>query len=167
MHRICLLFGLLCLMASVATAQTKISGTEECAKPESLQTLPVGDRADHTIGIAQLKCTWTKPMEIEGVPAKESIIADSSDTIGNVSRYGGYEIGIMASGDKYYVRYRGAKDLKDGLLQSDSGTWSFFGGTGKQKGMKGKGTHKCKAAGEGFSCEIEGEYELPKAAATR
>jgi hypothetical protein len=162
MHRICLLFGLICLMASVATAQTKISGTEECAKPESQQTLPVGDRADHTIGITQWKCTWTKPMEIEGVQVKESIDTDSSDTSGNAIRYRGYEISTMASGDKYYVRYQGTVTLKEGVPQSDSGTWSFFGGTGKLKGIKGKGSSKCKGVGEGHRCEIEGEYEVPK-----
>jgi hypothetical protein len=40
--------------------------------------------------------------------------------------------------------------------------WSFLGGTGKLKGIKGKGTFECKPAGEVFSCDIEGEYTLPK-----
>jgi hypothetical protein len=47
--------------------------------------------------------------------------------------------------------------------ESAEGTWSFVGGTGKLKGLKGKGTYKGKYAADGTSTyEIEGEYELPK-----
>jgi hypothetical protein len=36
------------------------------------------------------------------------------------------------------------------------------GGTGKLKGIKGKGTYNCGASGDGVSCDIEGEYQLAK-----
>jgi hypothetical protein len=42
------------------------------------------------------------------------------------------------------------------------GTWSFTGGTGKLKGIKGKGTYTCTPSGDGVSCEIEGDYQLGK-----
>lgn len=68
----------------------------------------------------------------------------------------------MANGDKFYVRYQGPSTLKEGAVQSAEGTWSFTGGSGKLRGIKGKGTYKCTAAGEGSTCEVEGEYEFPK-----
>lgn len=42
------------------------------------------------------------------------------------------------------------------------GTWGFTGGTGKLKGIKGKGTYTCKPSGDENTCEVEGEYELSK-----
>jgi hypothetical protein len=39
----------------------------------------------------------------------------------------------------------------------------LHGGTGKLKGIKGKGTYKAKMASDGSATgEVEGEYELPK-----
>ena len=46
--------------------------------------------------------------------------------------------------------------------ESTKGTWVFLGGTGKLKGIKGKGTFECKSAGDVSSCDIAGEYTLPK-----
>jgi hypothetical protein len=52
--------------------------------------------------------------------------------------------------------------VKEGVIESAEGTWSFVGGTGKLEGIKGKGTYKGKGGPEGITYEIEGEYELPK-----
>ncbi len=162
MQRLWLVFVSICFAASAAAAQTKISGTEQCPKPESQQMIPVGDRADHTLVVTQSKCSWTKPIEIEGVQVKESVNTSTMDATGKTGRTRGYDIGTMANGDKYYARYQGTSVLKDGAVQSSEGTWSFFGGTGKLKGIKGKGTWKCKGTAEGSICEIEGEYEPAK-----
>jgi hypothetical protein len=68
----------------------------------------------------------------------------------------------MQSGDKGFVSYWGKETLKDGALLASKGTWAYTGGTGKLKGIKGKGTFTCAPSGDGVSCEIEGEYELAK-----
>jgi hypothetical protein len=47
-------------------------------------------------------------------------------------------------------------------LQSEKGTWGFTGGSGKLKGIKGKGTFTCAPSGDGVACEVEGEYQLAK-----
>jgi hypothetical protein len=53
--------------------------------------------------------------------------------------------------------------LKEGIFQSAEVTWTITGGTGKLKGLKGKGTSRGKGAADGTSTwEAEGEYELPK-----
>jgi hypothetical protein len=68
----------------------------------------------------------------------------------------------MDNGDKYFVSYQGNGTSKDGTYQSAKGTWNFTGGTGKLKGIKGKGTYSCAAAGDNVNCDIEGDYQLPK-----
>jgi hypothetical protein len=69
----------------------------------------------------------------------------------------------MANGDKVYSRGEGSISLKDGAPQTEEGKWTFAGGAGKFKGLKGKGTYKCQFAADGTgTCEVEGEYELPK-----
>jgi len=52
--------------------------------------------------------------------------------------------------------------MKDGNLESGKGTWGFTGGSGKLKGIKGKGTYTCAPSGDGSSCNVEGEYQLAK-----
>jgi len=136
--------------APTVLAQTKISGTVKCSKPDEQHALEVGDRPNHSLMIAKGKCTWTKPLEIAGTQVK--------DDIGT-----GYVVNTWANGDKSYVRTQGSATLKDGTIDSAEGTWSFTGGTGRLKGVKGKGTYKGKGASDGsVTYEVEGEYELPK-----
>ena len=48
-------------------------------------------------------------------------------------------------------------------LASAKGEWSYTGGTGKLKGIKGKRTYTGKGAPDGSATyDVEGEYELPK-----
>jgi len=65
--RIVLVFAGLTLLAASAAAQTKITGTIQCAKPDPQNAVPVGDRPGHAFVVMKAKCTWTKPMELAGV----------------------------------------------------------------------------------------------------
>ena len=147
-------------LAVTASAQTKISGTEVCGKPDQQQMLEVGDRPGHMLGVQQVKCTWSN-MEIEGIAAKDSLTTVLVDGHGNKANGRGYDITTMASGDKFFVRFQGAVTLKDGAPVTDDGKWSFTGGTGKLKGIKGGGTYMGKGSPEGVTFDIEGEYTLP------
>ena len=150
-------------LATVASAQTKISGTLQCGKPDQQQAIAVGDRPNHSFAISQTKCTWTKSFEIAGVQSKEHVDTGFNEVSGNRSRGQSYVVATMTNGDKYYGRTQSSATLKDGVLESGEGTWSFAGGTGKLKGLKGKGTFKGKGAPDGtMTVEVEGEYELPK-----
>ncbi len=149
--------------ATMAVGQTKTSGTVKCSKPDEQHALEVGDRPNHSLMIAKGKCTWTKPLEIAGTQSKEDISAFFDEVTGNKSHGHGYVVNTWANGDKSYVRTQGSSTLKDGPIESVEGTWSFTGGTGKLKGIKGKGTYKGKPASDGsVTYEVEGEYELPK-----
>ena len=147
-------------LAVTANAQTKISGTEVCGKPDQQQMLEVGDQPGHMLGVVQVKCAWNK-MEIGGSAAQDSLTTILVDSHGNKANGRGYDIATMASGDKAFVRFQGNVTLKDGAGVSDEGKWSFTGGTGKLKGLKGEGTYKGKGTPEGETFEIEGEYTLP------
>ncbi len=150
-------------LSTAAWAQTKVSGTMQCDKPDPAYTLPVGDRPDHAFTIYKSKCTWPKPGEIAGTQATASEITSFADVRGNRGSLRSFNVVTMASGDKAFSSSQGSVTVKEGTIQSAEGTWSYTGGTGKLKGLKGKGTYKLKVAPDGTrTIETEGEYQLPK-----
>jgi hypothetical protein len=147
-------------------AQTKISGTINCSKAGTIEEhkIEVGDRPNHYVGISKYTCTWPKPMEIAGTQTKDSIVIGSDDTSGGGTdgRESSYLIINWANGDKSYAYEQSSWKTLNGVVDG-SASWTFTGGTGKLKGIKGKGTYKPKDEPDGsFSLEVEGEYELPK-----
>lgn len=148
--------------ATAASAQAKVSGTYPCTKPDPQHLLPVGDRPDHMLGLSQLKCMFTKPMAIGGDKSKEGVITDTSDVSGDTSAHRGFHVVTMESGDKVFFWHQGTATNKDDEFVEFKGTWEFTGGSGKLKGIKGKGTVTCTPLGDGISCDIEGEYQLAK-----
>jgi hypothetical protein len=90
----------------------------------------------HSFMINKGKCTWTKPMEIAGTQTKEDVGTNFDEVHGNKSQGHGYVVGTLANGDKMYVRIQGSSTLKDSVVESAEGAWSFTGGTGKLNGVK-------------------------------
>ena len=154
-------FGL--ALAGTAMAQTKTSGTLSCAKPDPTYSVETGVNAGHALGLMKVACTWTKPMEIDGVATKDGADVFTTDTRGTKSRASGYFSGSMANGDKIFVRFSGTSTTtKDGKPETNEGSWSYTGGTGKFKGITGKGTYKDKLDASGNPLtEVEGDYTLP------
>jgi hypothetical protein len=146
--------------AALGWSQTKISGTGKCDQPETQQSVDVGDRTGHALVLVKQPCTWTTPMEIEGLKTKSYVVSVLSDSSGAKAQDNGYVVMTMDNGDKAFVRFRGTSVPG----KAGEGTWSFTGGTGKLKGLTGKGTFK----GNGDTDEVEGEYSIaaakPKAA---
>jgi hypothetical protein len=140
-----------------------VSGTLQCGKADPAYTIPVGDRPGHAFAISKVKCAWTQAPEIAGTQAKEHEYTAFADVSGGRGRNRSAAVGTMANGDKYFTSTQGMVTLKEGISQTAEGTWSYTGGTGQLKGIKGKGTYKGKAAADGtFTIEVEGEYLLPK-----
>ena len=159
---------LLTAFAASALAQTQISGTIRCGKgdPFQSQSIEVGDQAGHMLVIDKASCPWNVPFEIAGLKSTSISYAESIDLTGAKFQARGYGVITMDNGDKAYVHYQGAGTMNDGAPVSGEGTWSFAGGTGKLKGLKGKGTNKASRtqSGEGEQ-KVEGEYSLPEPAA--
>lgn len=143
------------------SAQTKISGTLTCAKPDPAYTLEIGDRAGHVFVLAKSACAWTRPMQIEGIDTKDSHDVNIVDGDDASSDSTGYEVCNMANGDKIFIRFSGTDhSIEDGKPLS-RGTWRYIGGTGKFKGIMGKGTYKGSPDASGnYVSEIYGEYTL-------
>lgn len=156
--------GIVLTLLAVANAQTKVLGSAQCGKVDQEHLIPVGDRPNHSFSIAQGKCTYTKPFEISGTQSKESLYTTIGEISGDTSRYRGYFVDVMANGDKAYYRFEGIQTVKDGIPQSGKDTWTLIRGTGKLKGLKGKGTGTLKtAAADGNTTwDVENEFELPK-----
>jgi hypothetical protein len=158
-----LLILLALTLATTAWAQTKTSGTLQCGKSDPSYTIPVGDRPDHAFAIGKTKCTWTTAPEIAGTQAKDVEYVSFADIRGPRGQIRSVNVGTMANGDKYFVSTQGTMTVKEGVTQTSEGTWSYTGGTGKLKGIKGKGTYKGKVGADGtMTFEVEGEYQLPK-----
>ena len=150
----------LCVLsiATIALAQNKISGSAQCGKPDVQQQVDVSDHPGHSISIMQTKCTWSKPMEVAGIQDKDGTDSGMADLHGGTGTSHGYYVDNMANGDKAYVHWQG-KEGKDG----SEGKWTYTGGTGKLKGIKGGGTYKGKRADDGsMTVDVDGEYSLPK-----
>lgn len=151
-----------CLWSAGAAAQTKIEWSDSCGKGEPDYTVQVGDHPGHSFGLTQVKCQPSKPVEIGADKGKEAVATFATDSSGNKSHEHGVYVLTLDSGDKAFLPFQGTIALKDGKPTGSRGTWSFAGGTGKLKGIKGKGTFQCSPAGDGWSCRGEGEYALAK-----
>lgn len=164
MHlRTILMLVVVLTLASAAWAQTKVSGILLCGKEDALHELPVGDRPGHTFWISKGKCAWTKPIEIAGSVTKDEEYATLGESGGDQENFRGMALFIMDNGDRCSFRFSGSSSLNKGVWLGGEERWNFAGGTGKLKGIKGKGTVKGKPAGDDKSSwEIEGEYQLPK-----
>src|ERR1043166_8737297 len=109
-------FGL-CLGAyAAASAQTKISGTGKCGKPDQQQAIEVGDRPGHVLAMVKQTCTWTTPIEMAGVKSKTYTAVITSDISGGKSTDRGYVIVVMENGDQAFVRVNSGTAMmgKDG-----------------------------------------------------
>ena len=149
-------------MATLAGAQTKSSGTAQCGKPKAKHNLEAGDRPNHSFMLTQVTCTWPKSFDIAGLQTKDLTLTVFSEVTGDSSQDRGIFVGAMSNGDKIYGRFHGPTTLKGGVAISAEAKWTYSGGTGKLKGIKGSGSAKGKGGPDGMTWESEGEYTLPK-----
>ena len=159
MRRMLMVLAAVLFCAATAGAQNKVGGTVLCGKPDPQHTIQAGDVPDHALGVEQAKCSWPKPSEMAGDKSKESLLTTTTDLTGDTLRVRDVFVNTMESGDKVFGWYQGTATLKEGkVVEGLKGTWGYTGGSGKFKGLKGKGTYSC--ADEG--CALDGEYQLAK-----
>jgi hypothetical protein len=161
--RIMMFAGLTLLLVSAAGAQTKITGKANCAKPEVVGTADAGDKAGHTLTIQKAACTWSAGLEMAGAKAKDGADVEVVETWATKSTTNGTHVSNMDNGDKFFVSFHDTTPLKDGMPAGPiHGTWSFTGGTGKLKGLTGKGTYTVTPNADGSGAvDVEGDYTIP------
>lgn len=162
--------GLLCvafLLATVAGAQTKITGKQNCAKAEVVGTVDAGDKTGHSLTVQKQSCTWSDGMEMAGLKSKDGMSAAFVEMWTTKAMSKGTYVGNMDNGDKFYVSFQDSMMLKDGKPTGPAkGTWSYTGGTGKLKGITGKGTYTVTPNEDGSGVvAVEGDYTIPTPAA--
>lgn len=151
---------LVMLFASVVAGQTKIAGKMHCPKPQALAAAEPGDEAEHTMRLEKSTCTWLIPFEMAGERAAEvAFVAFSEESITRAATNGTI-VGNMANGDKFYISFHWAA-LKANDPENTKGYWEFTGGTGKLKGITGKGTYTANENENGGEVNMEGEYSAP------
>jgi hypothetical protein len=156
-----------CLCAATALAQTEFTATQVCSKPDPQQFIAVGDSPDHSLGVVQYRCHWTKPLQLGADTSTEGTSTATIETSGNISHSRGLHVSTMKSGDKVFVAYRSTDTSKAGAAPSSRGTWAFTGGTGKLTGIKGHGSFTCAPADDDLTCEIKGDYQLTRSRAIK
>src|SRR4029453_14599835 len=155
-----LVFGGGLATATSAAAQTKFAGKCSQGKPDPNHVLKVDDRANHGLMLGQVTCTWSAG-EIAGQALKSEVDTFFSDMAGTTAHDRGDCVGKAAKGDKYYVRFEGTTNLKGEMPTSATCTWTFTGGTGKLRGLTGKGTCAGKFDATGAAVfDVTGEYSI-------
>ena len=148
---------LVALLAVSLAAQTKVSGSIECGKPEKQNSIEVGDRPGHAFNTTQGKCTWTKPLDFGVAQTKETVFTAFAEQTGEKAQERGFSYETLSNGDHINVRTQATATVKDGNVTSN-GKWTIGAATGKARGLKGSGTYKCTGTQEKMTCEVEGEY---------
>jgi hypothetical protein len=132
--------GLFAFAVAVTPAQTKLSTSGKCNKPEVQQSVPAGDQEGHVFMLGQGKCVTEG--KVAGASSKEGAFSEHAEATGNHLKTWGVYVETFDSGDKIHYNYQGTATMKDGKLQSGLDKWQITGGTGKMKGLKGSGTCK-------------------------
>jgi hypothetical protein len=155
-----LLFATAFAATATAAAPTKTSGAITC-KSDPPSPVALTDKPNHAFAVGRAECTWTG-FEVAGLQSKDGISTDLDEITGDKVSARGYHVSTMSNGDKSTVKFQGTGVMKDGKPVSGEGTWSYTSGTGKLKGIKGKGTYKGTSNADGsVTYQVEGEYSLP------
>jgi len=148
------------LVTSGAAQATQFAGKLDCEKPDPNHAVSVDDSAKHVMALAVVKCTWSEGT-LGGERLKDEKDYVSSDAAGGSSDDRGYGVGTVASGDKYYLHFKGETKLDGDKPTTSECTWKFKGGTGKLAGLSGKGTCKGAFKADGkASWDIKGTYVI-------
>jgi len=144
---------------SMTSAQTKFTSSGKCGKADVEQSISIPDKEGHVFKLAQGKCV-TKG-EIGGATSKDGAYSEHQEVAGNLTKVWGVYVETFDSGDKVFYTYQGSVATKNGEVQSGQNKWQISGGTGKMKGIIGKGTYKGKGTEDGtVTTDVEGEYQI-------
>jgi hypothetical protein len=165
MAKYLLLFSFMFMLALNAVAQTKVSGTLECDKADSTYSIQIPEQEGSSFAVVKGgKCTWTKPFTQAGIDSTKNDEVIFIEATSTSVKWISSGVTYYKNGDKTFWRNTGTYDPKTMIA---TGKWTYVGGTGKFRGIKGGGTSSSKdksaELGAGFTGECSGEYTLPAA----
>jgi len=153
-------FELILVEIKATKAWKRMSGTTVCDPPSQEHAIPVEGRPHHSYVVNQVKCTWTKPWVVRGLASTEGVGTGVVEDHGNVSFSSGTFVDTMVNGDRGYYDYSFKTKTKDGKPTISGHKWELLGGTGKLKGVKGKGTCEATLQEDGkVVYECQGKYK--------
>src|SRR2546430_16523286 len=100
MRKVILVPALLCGMAVIAGAQTKITGKLTCAKPSVSETAGEGAQM---IMFQKSNCTWTTPFTIDGSKPGRTGDAAIGDMPGSSGRSHGSSRTVFDNGESTFI----------------------------------------------------------------
>ena len=160
---------------SLAQEKHKLSWS---VRPENTQYtvqhgLDIADMSGHVIRLFEIRRTWPEnaPM-VEGLKVVEGVVRGLGDSVTGDGRAWGYSFWRLENGDLMFNEWQNANQNfvnPDGSRRVNSvGTYVTTGGTGKLRGIKGRGrfsgVSEFTAEGKGTrsAYSAEGEYWIEK-----
>ena len=104
-----------------------MSGTTLCAPSNPSYQLAVGDHPGHAYGLAQGKCTWTKPWEIAGIKNTEGVGTQYQEVTGETTKVHGIFVDTMANGDKAFYSFQFALVTRKSGPEVMNHKWELVG----------------------------------------
>ena len=163
-HNASLIFaGVLAVSASFpAAAAEKVSGINKDFQRLSETTVNVPDKPDHTF--KQNTTVWKTVSSNPNFGEAWTSAVSQQDNIGTDTTERGYGTNHYQNGDVNYFSWEGTgkTTTKDGGVYevAAQGKFTFLGGTGKFKTIKGSGTYACKFTPKGGQCDWDAEAEM-------
>ncbi len=127
----------LALAAAAISAPTSYTLSGTCSI-SAQKSIPAGDQPGHEFVVQGGKCTDKE--SVGGATATGGQYAEHADITATGSKGAGIFTVTYNTGDKMFYQYALSVSLKNGLIQSGTGTFVAAGGTGKMKGATAKGT---------------------------
>lgn len=123
------------------------------------KSVTLEDQKDHTISITEYDGV---AFNADGKPFLDKAryqVTNVTDTGGLAN--GGYKIFTDPDGSKVFAKYVLTEAKMDAKQPELNGRWEFTGGTGKYKGISGRGTyHVVVVSDTALWDELTGEYKL-------
>ena len=150
------IFGIAMIDCAAAGEKEKVKA-HAISITTKFHKLKVGDEEGHVVAIYQAKQIWVDDKTGEKSTGVSCGLMDMNFKTGK-GLIKGYSVRSYPNGEKWSSKYEG-KPVGKG---HNKGTFTYIGGTGKYKGMKGGGTWESKTMAPGVSyTKAEGvrEYE--------
>jgi hypothetical protein len=160
-HAVVAILAIAFATSAFAADKKKITGTNKDGQILSQSSASPGDDPNHSI--TQLVGAQRTTSNNADWNNTQLIFYEHDDFIGGTGPLRGYGTHTHANGDKSYFNYEGTSKMttKDGGAweQIGDGRFTWTGGTGKFKTLKGGGTYKCKFTPDSGQCDWLGEAE--------